>query len=167
MRKIKFRALIDDEELCNEEEILYHLDENENFIPFMQDLDSWYFDDGQTLGDYFDCFDKEKIMQYTGLKDKTGKEIYEGDIVKAYNGINEIIGIVKFGKYKQDGSGGEYNSITCTGFYVERIKTIPNAWEIEDDLLYEPDYEKTTSLQSYEYIKVIGNIHDNPELLEV
>lgn len=107
------------------------------------------------------------LLQYTGLKDKTGKEIYEGDIVKAYNGINEIIGIVKFGKYKQDGSGGEYNSITCTGFYVERIKTIPNAWEIEDDLLYEPDYEKTTSLQSYEYIKVIGNIHDNPELLEV
>ena len=111
----------------------------------------------------------ETVCQYTGIKDKNDVKIYRGDIIQAYNGFNMIIGIVKFGEYEQDGSSGEYNSITCTGVYVERIKTIPTKEEIEYnllDLLYEPSYEKTDSLQSYEYIEVIGNVYDNSELLE-
>lgn len=88
------------------------------------------------------------LMQYAGLKDKNGKEIYEGDIVlyqdweQCYEGggndsfINK--GIV------------EYNESNCC-FNVTERATI----DIED-VLYEGN----------EDLEVIGNIYDNPELLE-
>lgn len=97
----------------------------------------------------------ETVGRYTGREDKNGKEIFEGDTIKAFNGINKIVGIVRFGEYEQDGSGGEYRGTRCIGFYVERTKTIPNEWEVEDDLLYEPDYEKTNSLLAYKNIEIL------------
>ncbi|HBI6551447.1 TPA: hypothetical protein K8H40_002945 [Listeria monocytogenes] len=77
-------------------------------------------------------FDDVVLMQYTGLKDKNGKKIFEVDI--GWDEHNECYGVVKFeeGKF----------------LYV---------WEnIAEDLQEVADG-----------IEICGNIHENPELMEV
>lgn len=100
-------------------------------------------------------------------------EIYQW-VDSAYG---KITGIIKFGEYAQDGSGGEYPSISCYGFYAEVIKIYPCEWDeqtTQEELeeLY-PDYLRKISVpkiftdNSISDVKLLGNIFDNPELLEV
>ncbi|MBO8161304.1 MAG: hypothetical protein H0Z24_06665 [Thermosipho sp. (in: Bacteria)] len=88
-------------------------------------------------GEYIeDC----ELMQYTGLKDINGKEIYEGDIVKINN---KHIAQVKFSR----------------GMFKFKL----------NETIY-ADFEETDILFPFEVsendIEVIGNIYKNPELLE-
>lgn len=87
----------------------------------------------------------------TGYKDICGKEICVGDIVKypRYECSDfTIIGEVKFGEYKQDGSDGEYSPVLCCGYYVEFKNMIYPVWVYQED--YEDydikDYEREQSL---------------------
>ncbi len=87
------------------------------------------------------------IEQYTGLKDKNGKEIYEGDIVKCYSRRKLI---------------GEYQVIwneDCGGFECESLKPLVDGG---DRMLRDVRVFNEISIQ----FRVIGNIHENPELLE-
>lgn len=81
-----------------------------------------------------------EVMQYTGLKDKNSKEIYEGDIV---NHGDNYPSIVRFG-------------IKSYGFELEE----PGY----DDEGYGSRWHEFIYLTSP--IEVIGNIYENPELLE-
>jgi len=76
--------------------------------------------------------DPKTVGQYTGLKDKNDKEIYEGDIVKA----------------NMDFGPGGMAEQTTSIYWDENV----GGWQFNY-------FDKAT-------IEIIGNIHDNPELLE-
>lgn len=82
--------------------------------------------------------DRFELIEYTGLKDKNGKEIYEGDIL-SYSITNRIVmwsgdnaGFVSCRELRKDGRHGRYISF---------------------------------DRQEAEVREVIGNIYENPELL--
>lgn len=80
--------------------------------------------------------DSETVCQYTGLNDKTGKKIFEGDIIK--HDMSNTIGVAKW-------YHGNY-----TGWYMEDICM----------------GEQQFTNEMWNECEVIGNIFDNPELLE-
>lgn len=77
MREIKFRVWDDENE-----EMVYEVGVTPEGIPYTIPGHNESFD-------AFDYYPHCHKMQYTGLKDKDGQEIYEGDVVKGYNRIFE------------------------------------------------------------------------------
>ena len=81
------------------------------------------------------------LMQYTGLKDKNGKEIYEGDVISGiYNRIPQNWAVEDLSPY-----GLTFTRLTR--------KPLPASYFLED-------------MRHRDQWEVIGNIHENPELLE-
>lgn len=90
-----------------------------------------YFIRNEHLQDF--AVDEETIGQYTGLKDKNGKEIYEGDIFNLKD--SKILYIVEWFDTALSGRQNGNNSRVGLQYWQTKIE-------------------------------VIGNIHDNPEMLK-
>ena len=88
--------------------------------------------------------DPNSIGQYTGLTDKNGKKIFEGDILKIYEG-SEDDGYKIRKVYS-------YGGVLCVDYETSE-------WDFNALAFLDSDNVFT--------FEVIGNIHDNPELLEV
>ncbi|EHG4863326.1 hypothetical protein J4839_002976 [Listeria monocytogenes] len=97
-------------------------------------------------------FDDVVLMQYTGLKDKNGKKIFEGDVVTAFSNIN---------KYT-DSFAGDVEPTFCFTSIVYDGACFKTTYKGE------PSYVLNQNGSSLvKHMEVIGNIHENPDLLEV
>lgn len=85
--------------------------------------------------------DPETICQYTGLTDKNGKKIWEGDILEGH--LDD--------KFPED---------------VTREKVIwhESGWKTEEPGCVDKEYLDEFDTENFE---IVGNVYDNPELLEV
>ena len=90
--------------------------------------------------------DKYQIMQYTGLKDQNGVEIYEGDIVKFNGGAEDFFAEIGF----------EYGCFIAKMPWVIKVKKFGKASYPELKYYIDMTFVST---------EVIGNIYENPELI--
>lgn len=100
-----------------------------------------YFPDGIETSYYSEVI-PETVGQYTGLNDKNGKKIFEGDIVKReytlWHGENKKTRETQIGVVS-------YSNKDC-GFCLDKVCNLRKPWDGDT-------------------LEIIGNIHDNPELL--
>lgn len=113
-------------------------EENEMIIV---DTMNWFDDEFESIGDgitFLRGAEKIELMQSAGLHDKNGKEVFVGDIIKCTRGCPHEV-------YLEKEYGGTYVG-GMPAIYLKGIKE-GYAWTGEEEIL--------------------GNIYENPELLEV
>jgi len=127
MREIKFRYKIK-----NKEELFYDTDEEFGYLQKKRKL---------IAGSSGQIWLVEDETQFTGLKDKNGKEIYEGDIVEAIKYDNQMNKVKWYAKIK-------WGAFCYCLFSKDNV------------------YHRALDTPVAHCIQVIGNIYENPELLE-
>lgn len=132
MREIKFRAwLKEDKKMVNVEAMDF------------TDKSIQYLKRSEIINAYIlrrEGFDDVELMQYTGLKDKNGTEIYENDIVK-------FIVLEGYGEHAD-----QFEYIDKVEYYISEFELRQIGLKLSDESII--------------VIEIIGNIYENPKLLE-
>lgn len=140
MREIKFRAYDKKYKFMSHKVLVGNVfDDNENYTAHSMWIEP-------SMVDYkctpqwmnFDEHSNIELMQYTGLLDKNGKEIYEGDIVKEPYYVDENNGYLLL------------EVLFNNGCFVGKVIN-KDGFGLQNLTMYK---------------EVIGNIYENPELLE-
>ena len=146
MREIKFRAWL--KESCLEKHGYYKYEvykEKIDKLGRMRKVHSIHLNKESIIissawgGNIGVLIDDVELMQYTGLRDKNGVKIFEGDIIEYW-----------------------YRSVSGTASSTAIVKFYDGAFQLEDI----DDSDTTELLYLAEDLKVIGNVWENPELLE-
>ena len=98
------------------------------------------------IGELMNSFEDEDLMQFTGLWDKNGKKIYEGDVVEL--------------------SHTEQSGSRVSGLVVEYLVNMSGFYLMKNGRGVHLSHEQTVLDGKLKHIEVIGNIYSNPELLE-
>ncbi len=108
-----------------------------------------YFENGLPDDRDIYCYDFDEIelMQSTGLKDKNGKEIFEGDIVRTTRFLGRADEIGGFYEYDKE--------------FIGIVKQLEGSWVIDTGS------DAVCLWTEIEENEIIGNVYENPELLEV
>jgi len=143
MREIRFRAFYEGDPGGLTRGMYYHVGLTPLGVIFFEDVGN-HMSVPQVIATIGSEVDGLNIMEYTGLKDKNGKEICEGDIIKGtlYDRDETVI--------VEHYVGYEGDSHPISGFVI-CLDEVNQSWESE---------EKPPMIDG----EVIGNIYENPEL---
>lgn len=140
MRELKFRVWFEPTDQYKKEEIELGRQMPDDIYACFYTSDDFFDDTWCNLADYKN---EPIIEQYTGLKDKNGAEIYEGDII-------------------------EVETATFYDPEVSRYEVYWNEDMLDDSLrlISGINFDDCVGELSPSAVSIIGNIHENPELLK-
>ena len=99
---------------------------------------------GSSIGGFWRIVDRETVGQFIGINDKTGKKIFEGDVVKTKYGRLCIV--------------EPFDSPNYLGWDLTPVNTIENCLHTRAPDSYD--------IWKPKHLEVVGNIYDNPEYLK-